>query len=148
MYTVFCWHACLHARRGSLISLQMVICGSWDLNSGPLEEQPVLLTSEPFLQTDFELRVSCLASRVARITGVSHQAWHQPDFIHGRLELRQDLGSSIYLGRFKHPCGTKCHPQGPPESSNCSDQRYSQRVSLLCPAADQGAPWALSTHFT
>jgi hypothetical protein len=25
-------------------------CDCWDLNSGPLEEQPVLLTTEPFLQ--------------------------------------------------------------------------------------------------
>ena len=25
-------------------------CGCWELNSWPLEEQPVLLTSEPFLQ--------------------------------------------------------------------------------------------------
>jgi hypothetical protein len=25
-------------------------CGCWKLNSGSLEEQPVLLTSEPFLQ--------------------------------------------------------------------------------------------------
>ena len=24
----------------------------WELNSGPLEEQPVLLTSEPFLQPE------------------------------------------------------------------------------------------------
>ena len=26
-------------------------CGCWELNSGPLEEQPVLLTTEPSLQT-------------------------------------------------------------------------------------------------
>ena len=25
-------------------------CGCWELNSGPLEEQPVLLTTEPSLQ--------------------------------------------------------------------------------------------------
>ena len=25
-------------------------CGCWELNSGPLEEQSVLLTAEPFLQ--------------------------------------------------------------------------------------------------
>jgi len=25
-------------------------CGFWELNSGPLEEQPVLLTTEPSLQ--------------------------------------------------------------------------------------------------
>jgi hypothetical protein len=27
--------------------------GCWDLNSGPLEEQSVLLTAEPSLQPDF-----------------------------------------------------------------------------------------------
>lgn len=26
-------------------------CGCWELNSGPLEEQPVLLTAKPPLQT-------------------------------------------------------------------------------------------------
>jgi hypothetical protein len=26
-------------------------CGCWDLNSGPLEEQSVILTTEPSLQT-------------------------------------------------------------------------------------------------
>ena len=50
-------------------------CGCWDLNSGPLEEQSVLLTAEPSLQPlkttltsdmemqslDFVQLVSCLA---------------------------------------------------------------------------------------
>ena len=26
------------------------LCGCWELNSGPLEEQPVLLTAEPSFQ--------------------------------------------------------------------------------------------------
>jgi hypothetical protein len=42
-----------HTRRGRQISLQMVDeppCGCWDLNSGPLEGQPVLSTAEPSLQ--------------------------------------------------------------------------------------------------
>ena len=29
-------------------------CGCWELNSGPLEEQPMLLTAEPSLQTGLE----------------------------------------------------------------------------------------------
>jgi len=29
-------------------------CGCWDLNSGPLEEQSVLLTAEPPLQPHFD----------------------------------------------------------------------------------------------
>ena len=28
-------------------------CGFWELNSGPLEEQPVLLTAEPSLQPQY-----------------------------------------------------------------------------------------------
>ena len=38
-----------HPGRGCQITLYMVliICGCWDLNSGPPEEQTVLLTTEP-----------------------------------------------------------------------------------------------------
>jgi hypothetical protein len=46
-------HVCLHARRGHWIPLRMVVIqsyGCWELNLGPLEEQPVLLTAEPSLQ--------------------------------------------------------------------------------------------------
>ena len=38
-----------HTRRGHPISFLMVV-SCWELNSGPLEEQSVLLTAEPFLQ--------------------------------------------------------------------------------------------------
>jgi hypothetical protein len=34
-------------------------CGCWELNSEPLEEQSVLLTSEPCLQHTFELLTLC-----------------------------------------------------------------------------------------
>jgi hypothetical protein len=34
-------------------------CGFWELNSGPLEEQTVLLTSEPFLQPCFKFQTDC-----------------------------------------------------------------------------------------
>jgi hypothetical protein len=34
-------------------------CGCWDLNSGPLEEQSVLLTTEPSLQPDFDFLNLC-----------------------------------------------------------------------------------------
>jgi hypothetical protein len=37
-----------HTRKGHQIPLQMVV--SWELNTGPLEEQSVLLTTEPSLQ--------------------------------------------------------------------------------------------------
>ena len=32
-------------------------CGCWELNSGPLEEQSVLLTTEPSLQPNFKIPV-------------------------------------------------------------------------------------------
>jgi hypothetical protein len=57
---IYLFHVCKytvavfrHTRRGHQIPLQMVVshpCGCWELNSGPLEEQPVLLTTEPSLQ--------------------------------------------------------------------------------------------------
>jgi hypothetical protein len=40
-------------------------CGCWELNSGTLEEQPVLLTAEPTLQPTvmlFKVQKSCLIS--------------------------------------------------------------------------------------
>ena len=53
-----------HTRRGRQISLRMVVshhvhvCGFWDLNSGPSEEQSVLLPAEPSLQPN--KKHSCL----------------------------------------------------------------------------------------
>jgi hypothetical protein len=47
-----------HTRKGHQISLQMVLSHHvfcWDLNSGPLEVQSVLLTSEPALQSKSSL---------------------------------------------------------------------------------------------
>jgi hypothetical protein len=53
MYTVFCLQ-CLPTgqKRASdpIADGCEPPCGCWELNSGPLEEQPVLLTSEPSLQ--------------------------------------------------------------------------------------------------
>ena len=39
-------HIHLHPRRGHQIPCELP-CGCWELNSGPLEEQPVHLTAEP-----------------------------------------------------------------------------------------------------
>jgi hypothetical protein len=42
-----------HTRRGRQVSLQVVVShhdGCWELNSGPLEEQTVLLSTEPSRQ--------------------------------------------------------------------------------------------------
>ena len=49
MYTTFCLHVCPHARRAPdlIVDGCEPPCGCWELNSGPLEEQPVLLTTEP-----------------------------------------------------------------------------------------------------
>ena len=55
IYLVFIdLHECIYA--GQKRAPDLIIggyeppCGCWELNSGPLEEQPVLLTSEPSLQ--------------------------------------------------------------------------------------------------
>lgn len=39
-------------------------CGCWELNRGPLEEQPVFLSAEPSLQPYFvtPLKVACILS--------------------------------------------------------------------------------------
>jgi hypothetical protein len=45
-----------HTRRGHLIPITdgyKPPCGCWDLNSGPLEEQSVLVTTKPSLQPLF-----------------------------------------------------------------------------------------------
>ena len=52
MYSVL--SACLPAHQERALDLILdgwePPCDCWELNSGPLEEQPVLLTSEPSLQ--------------------------------------------------------------------------------------------------
>ena len=35
-------------------------CGCWEMNTGPLEEQPVLLTTEPSLQPPWTSFIICL----------------------------------------------------------------------------------------
>ena len=57
---IYLFHVCehtvavfRHTRKGSQISLQVFVShhiGSWELNSGPLQKQSVLLTAEPSLQ--------------------------------------------------------------------------------------------------
>ena len=51
MYAIFCLCACVHARKEDPIAeCCEPPCGCWELNSGPLEEQAMLLTAEPSLQ--------------------------------------------------------------------------------------------------
>ena len=51
---LFCLKVCLYKVSNSLeLELQTaVICqgGCWEMNLGPLEEQPILLTTKPLLQ--------------------------------------------------------------------------------------------------
>jgi hypothetical protein len=51
---VFCLHICLcesYGTSGTGVTDSCVLsCGCWELNSGPLEEQPVLFTVKPSLQ--------------------------------------------------------------------------------------------------
>jgi hypothetical protein len=42
---------------GSITDSSEPICGCWGLNSRPLEEQPVLLTTDQSLQPPFELSI-------------------------------------------------------------------------------------------
>jgi len=46
---MFCWHVLLFECIGSsgVTDSYELPCGCWELNLGPLEEQPVLLTTEP-----------------------------------------------------------------------------------------------------
>ena len=73
---VFCLHVHLYTRRGIRSHGTIVTdgcrlpCEFWELNSGPLKEQPVLLNTEPSLQPPlvcfFEVGTHCVA-RLARI---------------------------------------------------------------------------------
>ena len=51
--SVICLH--IHQKRASDLIMDGCEppCGCWDLNSGPSEEQSMLLTAEPFLQPHF-----------------------------------------------------------------------------------------------
>ena len=49
MYTVLCLHVSLQAPNLITDGCEPP-CGCWELNSGPLEELSVLLTTEPSLQ--------------------------------------------------------------------------------------------------
>ena len=57
-------------------------CGCWELNSGPLEEQAMLLTTEPSLQPPRDIFTWVLGVRpawidqAAEITGLCYQAKH------------------------------------------------------------------------
>lgn len=64
--SVFCLHVCLctHAlpssqKRGQTPETEVTdvcepLCGLWDLNPGPLQEQPGVLTTEPLLQPQWK----------------------------------------------------------------------------------------------
>jgi hypothetical protein len=53
MSTLCCHCLLTHQKRvsGSIIDSCKPPCGCWELNSGPLEEQLVLLTAEPSVQS-------------------------------------------------------------------------------------------------
>ena len=59
-----------HQKRGSDLIMDGCepSCGSWDLNSGPLEEQPVLLPAEPFHQPKWCALESCVRGFVYQKT--------------------------------------------------------------------------------
>ena len=70
MYTVLCLHVCLQARRGHpdlTTGSYKPSCGCWELNSEPLEEQAMLLTTEPSLQPDTEYLYSRRAEILSEV---------------------------------------------------------------------------------
>ena len=51
MYTIFCLYVCRPEKGTRLITDGCEPpCGCWEMNSGPLEEQAMLLTTEPSFQ--------------------------------------------------------------------------------------------------
>jgi hypothetical protein len=101
-----------HSRRGQL----QIPCGCWELNSGPLEEQSVLLTSEPSLQSaPPPCPPSILASTHPSVQLCTHRSfqretgtfslrkrpvWPTPEHMHTNtlsfLPLRESIG---HVGR-------------------------------------------------
>lgn len=60
---MFCLHLCLYEGVGITDSCEPP-CGYWELNQGPPEEQPVLLTAEPSLQLPSEILSSAQINRI------------------------------------------------------------------------------------
>jgi len=73
------------------------LCGCWDLNSGPLEEQPALLTTEPSLQPKGKSSYNLLGldfdTCVSHTTGVAVQT--------GDQEENQSLSGHVVSKRKK-----------------------------------------------
>jgi hypothetical protein len=57
---VLCFHAYQKRKSDSITNGCEPPCGCWELNSGPLEEQSVLLTAEPSLQPVMGILPTCL----------------------------------------------------------------------------------------
>jgi hypothetical protein len=63
--------------------------GSWELNSGPLEEQSVLLTSEPSLQPDWSVVIL-----LDRISLCSPDCRGTLSLVQAGLKLREPTASA------------------------------------------------------
>jgi hypothetical protein len=73
-------------------------CECWDLNLGPLGEQPVLLTTEPSLQSrvnSFVCRLSCQYNKDKSMWSTLHCPCFQNT--HGNPETSFDLIFSIFF---------------------------------------------------
>jgi len=108
----------MHTRRGHQISLQMVVSlhvVGWDLNSGPLEEQSVLLTSE---------------SSVLPKNSVFKSA----EFPYKEPEL----SSQTHTGNRYSPLTSSYSVQGHQAYTQCTHKQTSKKPSCSTYSSEQG----------
>ena len=85
--------------------------GCWELNSGPLEEQPVLLTSKPFLQSlqsGYLNLVMGLSLLSVMALGIQMPNWTKQDTTILSYVLDLYLSGALVLG-FSSPVEIQCH---------------------------------------
>ena len=63
-----CMHACQKRPSDPIIDSCEPLCGCWELDSGPLEEEQELLTAEPSLQPWKEILANVVHNRVTVTT--------------------------------------------------------------------------------
>jgi hypothetical protein len=83
-------------------------CGCWELNSGPLEEQSVLLTSESSLQPRFDLLKAYQCHTYWRIKLKQDQEGKKPPTVHKRKQLNSSIFHMNIVSTPKGMDKTKC----------------------------------------
>ena len=114
---VHCYYLCTDQKRASdrITDGCEPPCGCWDLNSGPLEEQSVLLTTKPSLQPKGQhligpglqvQRFSPLSSRQEHVRHGSGGAESSTSCSEGKQEKAGFQGARM---RVLKPTGTRAH---------------------------------------